>query len=108
VTVDYEGRDLTVPAEGDETHVVASTQPNGALRLQATSKPAEAMTQAQDEGDSDCRVATIDDGVAIFTVVPEHDPTAQPVAQAERRNLAMQYTVLAVIVIAVVLLIVLV
>ncbi|MGH3508071.1 MAG: hypothetical protein ACRDO2_12790 [Nocardioidaceae bacterium] len=103
VSVDYEGRTHTVDADAEDTHVVASTS-EGELRLQATDTPAETMAAAQQSGDEDCRVATIDDGRAIFTVVPEYDVTDREVAKRDRRSKLIQYSVAVAVLVAVLLL----
>lgn len=102
VSVDYEGRRQTVDAQAADTHVVASTS-DGELRLQPTDTPAETMAAAQQSGDEDCRVATIDDGRAIFTVVPDYDVTEREVVKRDHRSKLIQYSVAVAVLAAIVL-----
>lgn len=106
VSVDYAGRSHTLEADADDTHVVASFA-DGELRLLATDTPAETMAAAQQSGDEDCRVATIDDRRAVFTRVPEYDPSEREVEKRDHRSKVMQYSVALAILVAIVLLVLL-
>jgi hypothetical protein len=101
VTINYEGEQLTESCPTAATHVVVSRKRDGALRIQPTANPVVAMMLAQDRGDDARRMAPIEEGRAIFTVVPEYDDDFAILEAANRRHLLLEGIAISAVVLCV-------